>query len=266
MYVLLLSSRKMVVSLPRRGGGHGGHPFLGREHNPRLVSNLSKTTLAASVSRLPPAPGQPAILSLLPSPALPLPPPSPAVLIYGDVAASAISSEPDPISGRNSPNDAAAKLTRSALMISILAKNDSSKNNSAYSINAVKGMRVQIASLGRQIIATVQLERPGLYAAMQLLLKLPLSTKTVKWDHDEALVKIWEIFWEIPSLIDGSFVGRFTRHSCDLNNDLDTYIGVMTNVEQLADEELGRKIDSIQSIKSLPFPTGEKARKYMKKA
>ena len=102
-----------------------------------------------------------------------------------------------------------------------------------------------------------------MYAAMQLLLKLPLSTKTVKWDHVEALVKIWEIFWEIPSLIDGSFVGRFTRHSCDLNNDLDTYIGVMTNVEQLADEELGRKIVSVQSIKSLPFPVGEKAHNYM---
>ena len=115
----------------------------------------------------------------------------------------------------------------------------------------------------RQIIATVQLERPGLYAAMQHLLKLPLSTKTVKWDHAEALVKIWEIFREIPSLIDGSFVGRFTRHSCDLNNNLDTYIGVMTNVEQLADEELGRKIDSIRSIKSLPFPVGEKAHNYM---
>ena len=71
-------------------------------------------------------------------------------------------------------------------------------------------------------------------------------------------MKIWEIFQEIPSLIDGSFVSRFTRHSCDLNNDLDTYIGVMTNVEQLADEELGRKIDSIRSIKSLPFPVGEK--------
>ena len=131
-------------------------------------------------------------------------------------------------------------------MICILAKNDSSKNNSAYSVDAVKGMRVQIASLGRQIIATVQLERPGSYAAMQRLLKLPLSTKTVKWDHVEALVKIWEIFRKIPSLIDGSFVGRFTRHSCDLNNDLDTYIGVMTNVEQLADKELGRKIDSLK--------------------
>ena len=57
-----------------------------------------------------------------------------------DVAASAIGSEPDSISGWTSPNDAAAKLTRSALMISILAKNDSSKNNSAYSVNAVKGM------------------------------------------------------------------------------------------------------------------------------
>jgi len=168
----------MVVSLPRHGGdrggcgcGRGGHPFLGRERNPRLVSNSSNTTLATSVSRLPPAPGQPAILSLLPSPALPLPPSLPAVVVYtDDVAALAIGSEPDPISGRNSPNDAAAKLTRSALMISILAKNDSSKNNSAYSVDAVKGMRVQIVSLGRQIIATVQLERPGSYAAMQRLL------------------------------------------------------------------------------------------------
>jgi hypothetical protein len=46
-------------------------------------------------------------------------------------------------------------------MISILAKNDSSKNNSAYPVDAVKGMRVHIASLKRQIIAAVQLERPG---------------------------------------------------------------------------------------------------------
>jgi len=86
-------------------------------------------------------------------------------------------------------------------------------------------MQVQIASLGSQIIATVQLERPGLYVAMQRLLKPPLSTKTVKWDHVKALVKIWEIFWEIPSLIDDSFVGRFTRHSCDLNNDLIPTLG-----------------------------------------
>ena len=76
----------MVISLPRCGGGRGGrrgrggHPFLGRERNPRLVSNSSNTTLAASVSHLPPAPGQPAILSLLPSPALPLPPPLPDVM------------------------------------------------------------------------------------------------------------------------------------------------------------------------------------------
>ena len=93
----------MFLSLVVAGGrGCGGHPFLGCECNPRLVSNLSNTTLAASVSHLPPAPGQPAILSLLPSPALPLPPPLPAVLIYGDVAASAIGSEPDPISDQTS--------------------------------------------------------------------------------------------------------------------------------------------------------------------
>ena len=106
----------MVISLPRRGGGGrggrgrgcGGHPFLGRERNPRLVCNSSNTTLAVSVSCFPPA------LSLLPLPALPLPPPLPAIVVYtfmDDVAASAIGSEPDPISGRTSPDDAAAKLT-----------------------------------------------------------------------------------------------------------------------------------------------------------
>jgi hypothetical protein len=265
-------SRKMVVSLPCRCGGRGDHgrgrggpPFRDREHDPRLVSNSSNTTLAASVSRLPPAPGQPAIASLLLLPALmlPPPPPSPAVVIYTDaVAALAIGSEPGPFSGRTSA-DAAAKLTQSALMISILAKNHSSKNNSAYSKDADKGMRIQIAPLERQILVTVQMERPSLYVAMQILLKLPDMARTVKWSHIEALVKIWEIFREIPSLVDGSFVGHFTRHSCDLKNDLDTYNGVMTNVEQLADEELGRKIDSVRSIKSLPFLVGEKERNYM---
>jgi hypothetical protein len=48
----------------------------------------------------------------------------------------------------------------------------------------------------------------------------------------------------------------------ELNNDLDTYIGVMTNVEGLANEELGRRVDSIQSIKSLSFPVGEKEHWY----
>jgi hypothetical protein len=85
------------------------------------------------------------------------------------VAALAIGSEPDPFSGRTSANNAAAKLNQSILMISILTKNDSSKNNSANSVDAVKGMRVQIAFLGRQIIATVQLERPGLCASVQKL-------------------------------------------------------------------------------------------------
>jgi hypothetical protein len=98
------------------------------------------------------------------------------------VAALAIGSEPGPFSGRTSAH-AVAKLTQSALMISILAKNDSSKNNSAYTKDAVKGMRIQIASLERQILATVQMERPSLYAAMQILLKLPDMARTIKWSH-----------------------------------------------------------------------------------
>jgi hypothetical protein len=82
-------------------------------------------------------------------------------------------------------------------------------------------------------------------------------------------VKILEIFREIPSLIDGSFVGRFTRHSCDLNNDLDTYIGVMTNVDQLADKELGRKMAAMTqwraNKKNLPQPVCPETGKLLKK-
>ena len=37
----------------------------------------------------------------------------------------------------------------------------------------------------------------------------------------------------------------------------------MTDNEELADNELGRKINSIRSIKSLPFPAEEKELKYL---
>ena len=89
------------------------------------------------------------------------------------------------------------------------------------------------------------------------------SRKTAKWAHAEALVKIWLIFHEIPSLVDGSFVGRFKRQINKLNHDYDIYISVMTSIEKLTNKELGRKINSIKSIKSLPFPSGEKERKYL---
>ena len=37
----------------------------------------------------------------------------------------------------------------------------------------------------------------------------------------------------------------------------------MTNIEELADKELGKKINSIRGIKSLSFPAGEKECKYL---
>jgi hypothetical protein len=150
-------------------------------------------------------------------------------------------------------------------MISILSKNDTAKNIFLYFIDAIKAMRCQIASFARPILDTVQVKvkRPYSYIAMKNLMSLPNTQRVMKWSHVEALKKIWVLFCEIPSLVDGSFVGCFTRQNNKLNNDLNTYIGVMTNIEQLVDKELGQKIDSLQSIKFLPFPVEEKEPKYM---
>jgi len=46
-------------------------------------------------------------------------------------------------------------------MMNILSKNDSSKNNHAYSIDALRGMCDQLSSLEKPILASVQHERPG---------------------------------------------------------------------------------------------------------
>ncbi len=149
-------------------------------------------------------------------------------------------------------------------MISILLKNDTAKKYSAYSLDAIKAMRLQITALARLILTTVQVERSDSYIAMKNLLNPPNGMQMIsKWNLVEALVKIWDLFHEIPSLVDGSFVGCFTRQTNEQNNNLNTYIGVMTNIKQLADKELGQKIDSIQSIKSIPFSVEEKERKYM---
>jgi hypothetical protein len=102
-------------------------------------------------------------------------------------------------------------LTQTAMTIGILAKNNTTKYNCAYSLDAIKGMHNQISSLGSQILATVQVEKPASLAAMKNLLNLSNTQKVTKWSHIKALARIWEIFWVIPSQVDGSFVGHVTR-------------------------------------------------------
>ena len=133
-------------------------------------------------------------------------------------------------------SDAANALTKMVLMMNILSKNNSLKNNHTYSLDPIRGVRNQLSSLKRPILASVQFEKPRVFEAMKNLLGLQNLRKTTKWTHAEALVKIWLIFHEIPSLVDDSFVGCFTRQSNELNHDLDTYINVMTNIEELAEE------------------------------
>ena len=184
----------MPVTLPRAGrggpgrkGGHNagtgwGGPLPNRERNPMLVSNSNNSTLVASISPLPSAPGQP--------PTAPAPAGGTRAQQYNnDVAASAHgSAPPHHPAGAGSAlsigsSTAAAALTKAAMMINILSKNDSSKNNQAYSLDAIKGMRDQISSLEKPILATVQSETPGSFAAMMNLLHLPNMQRVNKWGH-----------------------------------------------------------------------------------
>jgi hypothetical protein len=126
---------------------------------------------------------------------------------------------------------AAAALTKAAMMINILSKNDSSKNNQAYSLlDAIKGMGTRSHPLRNRFLPLSRRKHQVSFAAMTNLLHLPNTQRVNKWGHAEALVKIWELFREIPTLVDGSFVGRYTRLSNELNNDLDTFIGIMTSI------------------------------------
>jgi hypothetical protein len=128
-----------------------------------FISNLNNSTLVASISPLPSAPGQP--------PTAPAPAGGTRAQQYtNDVAASNHGSTPahHPAGAGSAlligSSTAAAALTKAAMMINIFSKNDSSKNNQAYSLlDAIKGMRDQISSLEKPILATVQAETPGFF-------------------------------------------------------------------------------------------------------
>jgi hypothetical protein len=120
-----------------RGRGGRGGPLPCRERNPMLVSNSRNSTLAASISPLP----------RTPAPSAAVHPPRPAVAgpqYTTSVAASAHGSAPDLVGGpalsSTSRSTAADAITKTALMMDILSKSDSSKNNHAYSLDAIKEM------------------------------------------------------------------------------------------------------------------------------
>jgi hypothetical protein len=145
-------------------------------------------------------------------------------------------------------------------MISVLAKNNTAINNSAYSLRAIKGMCTQIPSLARPILATVWVEKLDLYAAMENLLSLPIMARITKWCHVESFVKIGDIFQDIPSLVDGSFVSRFMRQSNELNNNLDTSCPVLRNLPM---RSWGGGLIPSEASSPSQFYAGEKERQYL---
>jgi hypothetical protein len=152
-------------------GGWGG-PLPCRERNPMLASNLRNSTLVTSISPLP----------CTPASLVDVPPPPPAVagpryttavaaLAHGSASAlvggSALSSAP-----RSAATNA---LTKTGLMMNILSKNDSSKNNHVFSLDTIRGIHDQLSSLERPILAG---ERPGAFEAVKNLFGLQNSRKT----------------------------------------------------------------------------------------
>ncbi len=144
----------------RCGCGRRGGPLPSRERNPMLVSNSQNTILLEALAPpLAQAMGQPVS----------------AQQYTNDIAESVHGSKPDPVdAGPLSAHTAiASSLTQSTLMISIHSKNDTAKNNSEYSLDAIKAMRLQITTLVRPILAIVQVERPDSYIDMKNLLNPP---------------------------------------------------------------------------------------------
>ncbi len=168
-------------------GGGRSHPLPSCEHNKLLVSNSNNTTLVASVSPLPPAPGK--LAAVPPSIATTT---ATAVIQYTNtIATLAHGSKPEPVADPIRLHCHHHHI-QTTLMISILAKNDMAKKNSVYSsLDAIKGMRTKITSLARPILVTVWVEKLDPYAAMENLLSLSVITRITKWCHVESIVKFW---------------------------------------------------------------------------
>jgi hypothetical protein len=141
-----------------RGSGGRGGPLPCRKRNPMLASNLRNSTLATSIPPLPCTQAPLAAVS----------PPSSCcrwapVYYFHCCLGSWVRTRPS----RRSCSLVRTTLRRRrrahkmVLMINILSKNDSSKNNHAYSLNVIRGMGDQLSSLEKPILAGVQLERPG---------------------------------------------------------------------------------------------------------
>ena len=147
-YIFLrIIKEPMLVTLGGCGRGGRGGPLRCRERNPLLASNSRNAALLATTISSPPC-------ALALSAAVLLHPPSavavPAQQYTTAAAASAHGSAPDdpvnnPLPPSSARSNASAALSKTALMMNILSKNDSSTNNQAYSLDAIRGMRDQLS-------------------------------------------------------------------------------------------------------------------------
>ena len=149
-YIFLqIIKEPMLVTLGRRGCGGRGGPLCCCKHNPLLACNSRNATLLAttispplrsgSVSRCAPAPSFCCCCAG-------------AALYYCHCCLSSLAhgSAPDdpvnnPLPPSSARSNASAALSKTALMMNILSKNDSSTNNQSYSLDAIRGMRDQLS-------------------------------------------------------------------------------------------------------------------------
>ena len=151
-------------------------------------------------------------------------------------------------------------LSRRAMLVRLLNKRDSKKNNDAIGRELMKSILSSVLANEDNILKAVEenaMDDSVLAAAEGAFDRSKLNTHTGKEDAIEMLVDIWLAIKDVPEARES---GGSTRRQS-----IDTFISTMVDLEDRADDAIAQKKKSLTTnIKSDPMPDGESDRGYLK--
>ena len=186
-----------------------------------------------------------------------------AVAIDSSPSITSIASSSTAEDGTNNlDNTSAPELSLRAIMINMLSKNSSVQNVNSVSHDTMKAIATSLAINRLKILEAARKTDANniklgvdtsYYDKAEAVVPNVIREKENKKECAVILVKAWFILKNITVLDET----RSTR-----SFDLDQFYGTLQQIEEIAGEELENTRVRLRAMKSIPFPTGERERKW----